>query len=200
MANVQSITELLNKIRDSRILDHINKDSPLKEQLIKDLYESLRVFVGFSVINNQNNQNNYNIETSKKYIKSLCQAMTNGLFTRFELDYEGSGDSGGFDTVELLFYNNYQSPDKWGCFTITSDDYKLCNNQVLDKGWDLLENLLDFVESTCEIFLPMGFEINEGGLGTLIIDIKDKTISIEHKQRVIDYEENKYSYDLLSGT
>jgi hypothetical protein len=91
-----------------------------------------------------------------------------GTITRIEIDYDGSGDSGGIDTI-TAFNNDTKE-------VILSGPQKRC----------VRERVLDI--------LPDGFENNEGGFGTIVIELADNTLMLYHNNR--EWEDQESSHDL----
>jgi len=82
---------------------------------------------------------------------------------KVRLKYSGYSDSGAFDFVDYFnaagktIYIGSNAPDL---------DYE--------------------IESAVEDFLPDGFEINEGGQGTITIDVAKSCLTIRHEENVVE--------------
>ncbi len=92
-----------------------------------------------------------------------------------EFEYSGSGDSG--DTMSLILM------DKTGAVI---EDY--CNEKDQDIIRGLEDRLYDFV--------PCGYENNEGGYGTVTLDVVKMFIKNDHYDYVTSEEYNPTSYDI----
>ena len=63
--------------------------------------------------------------------------------------------------------------------------------QYRDKSGVLVESekipatLTEQLENTLYEFLPAGFEINDGGQGTLTLDVQDGRITLEHQENEV---------------
>ncbi len=88
---------------------------------------------------------------------------------RVEVTYDGSGDDGHICGA--------QGYDSNGREVVLSDSLRLA------------------VENYTYHILPSGWEINEGSHGTLIINIKKKSASLSHFQRVESEESHTFKID-----
>lgn len=88
--------------------------------------------------------------------------------THLRVSYDGEGDSGYFQDVTV-------EPESAGT--------------ILRKQ----ENV---IIAACEHYVPGGWEDNEGSFGTIIIDVKRKTISREHNWRVVTVSSSDDALDL----
>ena len=79
-----------------------------------------------------------------------------------EAAYSGYGDSGAIDGVQYL--------DKSG---------------VLVEREKIPATLTEQLENTLYEFLPAGFEINDGGQGTLTLDVQDGRITLQHQENEV---------------
>ena len=104
-----------------------------------------------------------------------------GLFTKLQelnitsvsIPFDGSGDSGCIDLTEIKFYDQ--------------------NNDELELESALENDLLHNAESLGEHILEKHYDYdwynNDGGYGTINIDIANKTWNIEGYTRITDVEE-----------
>ena len=113
--------------------------------------------------------------------------------TKVTVSYTGSGDEGWMDEVciwagEEELDEIEQSPQGWAMPEGKTDD-------------PLTEPLRDFAE---EVLLKhcSGYENNEGGFGTVAIDLMRNTTSIEHYDYVQESvaDENNYEEPILEET
>ena len=86
--------------------------------------------------------------------------------TRIEIDYDGSGDSGGINTI-----------------TAFTDDTVEVDLSAPQKRW-IKDRVLDV--------LPMGFEDNEGGFGTVVISPPENTLLLYHNAREWEDQESPH--------
>lgn len=120
---------------------------------------------------------NKEAEKAKADLKEIGKLLRPLKITRIEATYDGYGDSGSFEGVTFLTKKKeYQGvlPAK----TFKSAYY---SHEV-----DLKEKL----EEIFCLFLPDGWEINDGSNGLVIVDLIMNTIKVEHNQR---YMETNYS-------
>lgn len=95
--------------------------------------------------------------------------------TKFLCEYNGEGDSGD------ISYTYYEKNDAFG--QKASDD-------ISEADVTKLQNIV-------WEFVPAGFENNDGGFGTVIIDFQNNQIEIEHSDRIVEVEthEKKYNFN-----
>jgi hypothetical protein len=93
--------------------------------------------------------------------------------TSLSIPFDGSGDSGCIDASEIKFYDQ--------------------NNDEVELESALENDLLGFAESLGDHILERHYDYdwynNDGGYGTINIDIANKTWSIEGYTRITDVEE-----------
>ena len=87
-------------------------------------------------------------------------------------EYSGYGDSGAIDGIAYL-----DSDDK---------SVKLTGDAACVTG----------LEDALYEYLPAGFEINEGGQGTLTVFVKEGKVVLAHGQNVTEVNESEEEFDL----
>ena len=104
-----------------------------------------------------------------------------GLFTKLQelnitsvsIPFDGSGDSGCIDLTEIKFYDQ--------------------NNDELELESTVENDLISYAESLGDHILERHYDYdwynNDGGYGTINIDIANKTWNIEGYTRITDVEE-----------
>jgi hypothetical protein len=90
-----------------------------------------------------------------------------------EAAYSGYGDSGAIDGVQYR--------DKSGL--------RVERNAIPGTLTEKLENCI-------YEFLPAGFEINDGGQGTLMIDTQTAKVTIQHQENYTETRDSTREYDL----
>lgn len=96
-----------------------------------------------------------------RVIKDLAVEMHARGITRFIVEYNGEGDSGDVSDTDYMKHASF------GAKKIT--DIKEAERQAfIEAAW---------------LFVPSGFENNEGGYGTIIFDFVKSAIEFEHNQR-----------------
>lgn len=90
---------------------------------------------------------------------------------RVVAEYSGYGDSGAIDGVAYLS----------------------AGGQPVEGAAALVS---DRMEDALYEFLPAGFEINEGGQGTLTLYVKDAKVVLEHGQNVTEVNESTEEFEL----
>jgi hypothetical protein len=102
-------------------------------------------------------------EEARVILRPICTALNELGVSSVELSYSGCGDDGCIDGTSF-------SP----------------------KTVDVPNELREIVESWTEAVLPEGYEINEGGQGTVVISVADATARIEHEYNVTTTESETY--------
>jgi hypothetical protein len=99
-------------------------------------------------------------QTAKNTLRTaiLPALMASGV-ANVEAAYSGYGDSGAIDGVQFR--------DKSGV--------RVERDKIPTALTEQLENVL-------YEFLPAGFEINEGGQGTLTLDVQTGTVKLQHEE------------------
>ncbi len=103
------------------------------------------------------------LEQARVLLRPICTALQELGVIRAELSYAGCGDD--------------------GCIEDTS---------FFPEAVDVPKELREIVESWTEAVLPEGYEINEGGQGTVLIDVEDAKGQINHGWNVITTESETY--------
>jgi hypothetical protein len=94
-------------------------------------------------------------------IGDLCDRLTRLEVSRVEIDYDGQGDEGSVEEVRYI-----------------SGEVELAS--------ELPHDITSLLTDAAEALAPDGYEINDGGYGTLIIHIPDRRAELEHNQRYVD--------------
>lgn len=110
------------------------------------------------------------LQTSKDKLRSeIIPALMASGVSNVEAAYSGYGDSGAIDGVQYR--------DKAGM--------RVDREKIPAALTEKLENVL-------YDFLPAGFEINDGGQGTLTLDVQTGSVKLEHEE---NYTESTSSTD-----
>ena len=103
------------------------------------------------------------LEQAKAKLRAeILPALAQHRVANVEAAYSGYGDSGAIDGV--------QYSDKSG---------------VLVEREKIPATLTEQLENTLYEFLPAGFEINDGGQGTLTLDVQDGRITLQHQENEV---------------
>lgn len=120
----------------------------------------------------------------------LCEIFSSLGFKRVETEYNGYGDSGNLEKITIVensgkMYVDSEIPKKLeevlnssnisSLIHFSNEVKKIISDNKSLKGQNLYNYLQDFLWS----LLPRGFEINEGGWGTLEIDLKTGEIDLD---------------------
>jgi hypothetical protein len=108
-------------------------------------------------------------DSAKEIIAGLCEELFLNLVDSIEVGYNGEGDSG--DISYVVYF----------------DVAGLAAKYVSPKNEEKLRN-------ACFSLLPGGFENNDGGFGTIKIDIRKRVITVEHSTRIVQTEDDTYAY------
>jgi len=100
------------------------------------------------------------LQTAKNTLRAvILPALLESGVANVEAAYSGYGDSGAIDGVQFR--------DKSGV--------RVEREKIPAALTEKLENVL-------YEFLPAGFEINDGGQGTLTLDVQTGTVKLEHEE------------------
>lgn len=148
--------------------------------------------------------NGGNVPTTKSKqpadtIKEMCGMLQSFGFNYLYAEYDGSGDSGDFDSITLM----PKHPDSGARDTsaINEEHHKsfgAFKHETLDNARtktqkETLTRQLDAFEKALWQILPIGWEINDGSFGELQIDIGQQTIHLVVNERISDV--NTYERD-----
>ena len=103
------------------------------------------------------------VQQAKNTLRTeIMPALLKSGVANVEAAYSGYGDSGAIDGVQYR--------DKSG---------------VLVEREKIPATLTEQLENTLYEFLPAGFEINDGGQGTLTLDVQDGRITLQHQENEV---------------
>ena len=114
------------------------------------------------------------MEDAKNRLHSeILPALIEKRVANIEADYSGYGDSGCIDGVQ------YQ--DEAGV--------------RVDRA-SLPAPVIEQLENVLYAFLPAGFEINDGGQGTLTIDTQTAKVTIQHQENYTETRDSTREFEL----
>jgi hypothetical protein len=114
------------------------------------------------------------MEDARKRLRTqIIPRLAQHRVANIEAAYSGYGDSGAIDGIQFR--------DEAGMRV----DRKTLPPEVVEQ----LENLL-------YEFLPCGFEINDGGQGTLTLDVRTGKITIQHQENYTESRDSTREFDL----
>lgn len=145
-----------------------------------------------------------NVSMSIENIKQFCKHLSAYNVVRVEFCYDGSGDSGDFDTIDVI---TMSTPEQIDLSTqLTSDPGKITSTEKRTNGQQWLENVVAqknslitkdaydaFVDDVFSL-LPGGWEINDGSYGDIVINVADESVTIEHNERYTDVRTDTFEY------
>ena len=107
-------------------------------------------------------------EKARTTLAITCDQLAERGIEKLRIDYDGYGDSGSVETVTAYA----------GEKEVQLEDE--VQKALCDAGYDLL---------------PVGWEINNGSYGVLVIDIASRQVTREHNWRIeaTEYEEETFS-------
>jgi hypothetical protein len=106
----------------------------------------------------QSEQDRLNLATSQLHGAVIPRLQQYGI-ANIEAAYSGYGDSGAIDGVQ----------------------YRDAAGQRVDRT-SLPTEIIEQLENCIYEFLPSGFEINDGGQGTVLIDTRSAKITLRHQE------------------
>jgi hypothetical protein len=114
------------------------------------------------------------MEDAKKRLRTdILPSLAKHRVANIEAAYSGYGDSGAIDGIQYR--------DEAGV--------------RVDRG-SLPTPVIEQLENVLYEFLPAGFEINDGGQGTLTLDIQTAKFTIQHQENFTDTRDSTREFDL----
>ena len=114
------------------------------------------------------------MDDAKKRLRSeIIPRLVQHRVANVEAAYSGYGDSGAIDGVQ----------------------YRDAAGQRVDRT-TLPQDVIEQLETCIYEFLPSGFEINDGGQGTLTIDTRTAKVTIQHQENYTETRDSTREFDL----
>ena len=114
------------------------------------------------------------LERAKGKLRAeVLPALRNRRVATVEAAYSGYGDSGAIDGVQ----------------------YRDEAGERVDRT-TIAQPLVEQLETCIYEFLPSGFEINDGGQGTLTIDTQTAKVTIQHQENYTETRDSTREFDL----
>lgn len=141
---------------------------------------------------------------SVENIKQFCKLLSAYNVLRVELYYDGSGDSGDFEVINVVTTPTPKQLDLSVQLTsnpgvITAGEKRTSwttwiNNITAEKDALITKEAAD--EFTDDIFalLPGGWEINDGSYGDITVDVAEEKVVIEHNERYTEVRSETFNY------
>ena len=101
----------------------------------------------------------------RKQLRAAWQPLA-GRVKHIEIEYDGGGDSGAIERISF---------------------FDAANQEVTAKGARAAK-LCELLETYWDVVLPCGWENGDGAFGTISLDWSSQKISVEHNDRISDYE------------
>ena len=125
-------------------------------------------------------------EEDKRKMKAAVELLRKHKAVSVGVEYSGSGDSGCLESVHIyaqtfeeneLFDVGYTAVDE-----ATEQAVKQQTNEDFldDLGWELVQ-----------LIVPAGYEINDGGQGTIVLDVASGRILNNHGTNSVEYDTNE---------
>jgi hypothetical protein len=112
-------------------------------------------------------------DNSRKLRDEILPGFKSLGVANIEVAYSGYGDSGAID----------------GC------QYRDSAGTRVDRT-TIPTSLVESLESCVYEFLPAGFEINDGGQGTLTIDVQLAKVTLQHQENYMDSRDSTREFSL----
>ena len=114
------------------------------------------------------------LETAKNRLRTeILPAFLQHRVANIEAAYSGYGDSGAIDGMQ----------------------YRDAAGQRVDRA-SLPKGVIEQLENCVYEFLPSGFEINDGGQGTLTIDTQTGKVTIQHQENYTESRDSTREFEL----
>lgn len=114
------------------------------------------------------------MDDAKKRLRTqILPRLVQYRVANVEVAYSGYGDSGAIDGVQ----------------------YRDAAGQRVDRT-TLPPEVIEQLETCIYEFLPSGFEINDGGQGTVLIDTQTAKVTIKHQENYTETRDSTREFDL----
>ena len=114
------------------------------------------------------------LEQAKAKLRTeILPALVQHRVANIEAAYSGYGDSGAIDGLQ----------------------FRDTAGERVDRE-SLPRNVIEELENCVYSFLPAGFEINDGGQGTLTLDVATGRASIQHQENYTETRDSTREFDL----
>ena len=112
-------------------------------------------------------------QVKAKLRTEVLPALLQHGVANIEAAYSGYGDSGAIDGVQ----------------------YRDADGQRVDRA-TIPSPVVEELENCIYEFLPAGFEINDGGQGTLLIDTRTAKVTIQHQENYTESRDSTQEFTL----
>lgn len=142
---------------------------------------------------------------SVENIKQFCKLLSAYNVIRIEATYDGCGDSGDLDVINVITHPTPEQIDNSLQMTSNAAAITTAEKRIGWRVWmsdvtnkpdalitkDMCDEFLD------ELFalLPGGWEINDGSYGEIIVDVAEERINIEHNERYTEVRSETFEYE-----
>lgn len=133
-----------------------------------------------------------------KKIRKIAKVCHEAGICGVAVTYAGSGDSGCVESTWVV--KKIDDIDN-----ITEDNFDEVGNNKLkvmpvpesidEKDASIYSAMLDYVGDLLADFAPDGYENNEGGQGTVLLDCENAEVKTYHGNNVVEVEYETYSFD-----
>lgn len=142
---------------------------------------------------------------SVEAIKQFCKLLSAYNVIRVEATYDGSGDSGDLDVINVVTHptpaqidNSLQMTSNAAAITTAEKriGWRVWMSDTVNKPDALItKNMCDeFLDELFDL-LPGGWEINDGSYGEIIVDVAEETVSVEHNERYTEVRSETFWYE-----
>jgi hypothetical protein len=115
--------------------------------------------------------------------EAFLGALRNIGVVSIEADYNGWGDEGQVDSITALRADNSEvNLKRYPCSITGADHIRTLEDLIEEFSWDAVQHFHD------------GFHNNDGGSGTVTIDVPTGRVKIAHNDNVVEsvYSENEF--------
>jgi hypothetical protein len=106
---------------------------------------------------------------AKAAILAECERLAEAGITFVAVHFDGSGDEGASEELK--------------CYA--TEDYAYEESEVLEANFS-------FLQEHFEALVPYGYEMDCGGFGDVILNVKTRKITVERNDRFEDYTTSSY--------
>lgn len=132
-------------------------------------------------------------------VKQFCKLAASYNATHFHAEYDGSGDSGDMDIHVTVSAPPNRVAGAGIREGLRVESVTEPFRQWLDRISALPQTLItkqagDTFKRACFELLPMGWEINDGSYGEVIVEVVGEKITIEHNERYMEVRNETFNF------
>jgi hypothetical protein len=133
-------------------------------------------------------QQEENLKQAKDRLKEVCKVLEPLGITMIEVEYDGSGDEGSIEFITFISNGSEYKGE------MPKEKFKTLFNYSGAESEDV--DIREIIDQICCHFLPDGWGNGDGSFGTLKIDTKNRTATLEHNERYTEVNTTEEEFKL----